>query len=217
MDGLLDRGDDYPTDGEIPMDCLSANAGEGGVIAPAFTENEWFSIFLDPKLLKRLWCLAYIYFPGHNRHHKRIDMVDASIDRLLDLAMKKKAKSPAATFVPINHARHAFHRVMRSLSAKKRNGFLRIRTLSELVNSGMSDFQARPSNLEHQARLAFEIALARLAPAHKEIALAWHQPGAKRTYQIIADQCKCTKGTVFNVVKRVEGHVLEIMEDLHLC
>jgi len=106
---------------------------------------------------------------------------------------------------------------MRSLSAKKRNGFLRIRTLSELVNSGMSDFQARPSNLEHQARLAFEIALARLAPAHKEIALAWHQPGAKRTYQIIADQCKCTKGTVFNVVKRVEGHVLEIMEDLHLC
>ena len=216
MDSLFDQGADLPVgDDARPDTSTEQPEGTPKPVSP-LTEQEWLSIFQNPKLRGILRGLASFHYQGSNST-KRRDMVQASLEKLQKIALKKKAKSPAAHFNPIDHARHAFFRVRRELRAEKRRFFDRMRQLSSLLDSGAANPKTRPSDQSHQAQVAYDIAFRKFNDGHQRILTVWRTPGTKLTYQEIGDICGCSKGTVTNVLKRLERLMHEIINDFPLC
>ena len=216
MDNLFDQGADLPVGDDARPDAGTDQPEVTTKPVSPLTEQEWLSIFQNPKLRGILRGLASFHYQGSNST-KRRDMVQASLEKLQEIALKKKAKSPAAHFNPIDHARHAFFRVRRELRAEKRRFVSRFRQLSGLLDSGAAHPTARPSDHGHQAQVAYDFAFQKFNDSHQRILTAWRTPGTKLTHQEIGDMCGCSKATVTNVLKRLERLMHEIINDFPLC
>ena len=215
MSALFDQSGDLPIGDESRIDAGHDQPEVSPKSASTLSEAEWLSISENPTLDRKLNALALMHYPG--KIQKRRDMVQLSLEKLQDLAVKKKAKYPNVIFNPIDHAMHAFYRVRRDFRAKKRRFFTQMRYLSRLLDSGLGDPMAGPSDQARQAQVAYELALSKLNPDHQRIVEVWRTPGVKLTHQKIANICGCSKGTVTNVLKGLHRFIRETMDDLYLC
>jgi RNA polymerase sigma factor (sigma-70 family) len=217
MDELFDQKDDhlFVEDNQRgdESDPASGNADHAGP-SRAGGEN---SNFTDPGLMAILRSLAKKYRPGKQNWHERKELVQSALEYLLELSGKERFKSPLSNFRPKDHAWHAIQRVLRELRGKKKSFSTRIPPLSSLPNGENIILLARPSNPEFQARLAIEAAMAKLDQRPREIVLAWQSPDPDMTFQKIADDVGCSKGTISNVIKQFDQLAREVMDNFHLC
>ena len=209
----FDNGDDlHVGDGAQPDTGTERPEVAPNPVSP-LTEQEWLSSsWKNPLLLRRLGAKAAYTF-SRKMLQKRRDAVQESLEKMQDLAIDNKSKSPAAKFDPIKQTRHVFGRVMRSWKTEERGGKARILSVSVPHNSGVPHQAAKPSIQERQAQAVFEKAFLKLSDNHQKVVTEWNKPGVKRTVQEIADICSCTRGTVSNALNKFEHLVREAIDD----
>jgi hypothetical protein len=217
MDSLFDQGGDQPVGDESRPDTGTEQPEVTPKPVSPLTEDEWLSCSREnPSLLRRLEAKAAYHFPDKMRQ-KRMDAVQESLDKLQDLAIEKKASSPAAKFDPIKQTRHVFGRVMRDWKTEKRGGKARILSLTDLNESGETHPKAKAIVQEHHEVEAYKTALKQLRAEDQIIVSEWFKSGTSLTHQNLAEICGCSRKKVASVLDDFERRFVEAMDDNPIC
>ena len=99
MDSLYDQGADLPVGDDARPDTGTEQPEMTPKPVSPLTEQEWLSIFQNPKLRGILRCLAYFHYQGSNST-KRRDMVQASLRNCRKLLSKRRQNLLLPTLIP---------------------------------------------------------------------------------------------------------------------